>query len=85
MRRVVIDPPRISLKGDKDSMTVNETCIYIQSQAACALIECAAMQAANAQSGGDLQPYDYADFIKLLDKYGIYHNAVIGAVQNSYR
>ena len=68
-------------------MTVAENCVYIQSQVACALIECAAMQAANEyrKHRGESPAYSEEAFSELINKYGIHHNAVTGSIQDSYR
>lgn len=61
-------------------MTPAQAAAYIQSQVACAQIEALAMQAANlahycSNSKGS-PPYTDKDFLALVEKYGIHHNAV---------
>jgi hypothetical protein len=58
-------------------MTPEQQAAYINSQAACALIEMAGMQAANAANLLS-PPYSQDDFNQILIKYGIFHNAVVG-------
>lgn len=52
---------------------------FIQSQVACAMIEAMGMQAENSQRDhrGESMAYVEADFIVLIDKYGIRHNSVV--------
>lgn len=56
---------------------------YVNSQIACAMIELEAMKAQNIidskidDRSVTYQPYD---FEKLMDKYGLYHNAVLTAL-----
>ena len=52
---------------------------YINSMTVCAQIECAGMVAENKQreAVGSSMAYVEEDFLKLPDKYGIHHNAVI--------
>ena len=65
-------------------MNAEDERVYVQSQIACAMIEMEAMKAANSQHPQD-QPYEEKAFRDLIDKYGIYHNAVIGTLNNQYR
>ena len=65
-------------------MKAEDERVYIQSQIACAMIEMEAMKAANSQHPTD-QPYEEKAFLDLIDKYGIYHNAVVGTLNNQYR
>ncbi len=52
---------------------------YIIAQAAAAQIEVIAMQAYNASlPEGHPNRYTSEDFMNLIDKYGIDHNAVLG-------
>jgi hypothetical protein len=53
--------------------------VYIQSQIACAQIELAAMQAENQERSfkGESMAYNSGHFMELINKYNIYHNAVI--------
>lgn len=54
-------------------------CAFVHAQAACALAEVAAMQAANAgaAAAGGLPPYRYEHFMAIQLNYTISHNAVI--------
>ena len=65
-------------------MTNEQKAAYIQSQAACALIEAMGMQALNMQRErqGYSMAYDDEAFFKLIEKYGIHHNAVLGSLQS---
>ena len=65
-------------------MKAEDERVYIQSQIACAMIEMEAMKAENSQHQ-DNQPYNGKAFLDLIDKYGIYHNAVVGSLTNQYR
>lgn len=53
---------------------------YFMSESTCALIEAMGMQAENKQREhrGESMAYVEADFAKLLEKYQLGHNAVIG-------
>jgi hypothetical protein len=55
-------------------MTPEQQAAYINAQAACALAEIAAMQAANASRPGT---HSASEFEDLIQKYGIHHNAVL--------
>lgn len=61
-------------------MTDEQKAAFIQSQAACAMIEAMGMQAANTRSQvvGGSTVFDQADFEALITRYVISHNAVIG-------
>lgn len=52
---------------------------YVNSQAACALLEMEGMKAANSQHE-DCQPYDENAFQAVIEKYGIHHNGVLRVV-----
>ena len=60
-------------------MTPEQTASYVNSQAACALIEMQGMIAANQfrMQQGLTIAYDEKAFFALIDQYGISHNAVI--------
>jgi len=56
---------------------------YITAMAACAQIEAAAMLAHNqAVPPNHHSRYEYTEFMALIDKYGIHHNAVLTLFQN---
>ena len=59
-------------------MTPEQKAAYVQSQAACALIEAMGMQALNMQRErqGYSMAYDDEAFFALIEKYGIHLNAV---------
>ncbi len=59
--------------------TVEATATYVNSQVACAMIEAMGMQAENMQRDalGNSMAYDEDAFMRLLEKYGIHHNAVV--------
>lgn len=47
------------------------------------MIEAMGMQADNLQRERDGSPlYNLDDFMKLIDKYGIHHNAIVTALGN---
>lgn len=56
---------------------------YVISQSVCAMIEAMGMMAENMyrQHHGQSMAYVDADFFKLIEKYGIYHNSVVGIMQ----
>ena len=60
-------------------MTSDEKVAYINAQVACALIEAEGMKAENAQRAHLEQSMAYPEvaFTDLINKYGIYHNAVL--------
>lgn len=60
-------------------MTDEQKAAFIQSQAACAIAEIAAMQAENQVrlSRGEAQAYDEEAFMSVQRTYVISHNAVI--------
>lgn len=71
-------------------MTPEQSAAYINSQAACALIEMQGMVAANVTAaknhrGGEyfMSPYNEDDFKALIDHYGIHHNAVMAHIQEA--
>ena len=66
-------------------MNENENAAYVMSQAACALIEAMGMHAENMQRQQLGQSMAYSDeaFLKLINRYGIHHNAVIGGQANA--
>jgi len=53
---------------------------YVSSQTACALIEMEGMKAENQNCAINNMPPQYVqrDFLSLLDKYQLYHNSVVG-------
>jgi hypothetical protein len=65
-------------------MTDQQAAAYVLSMAVCAQVEIAGMQAENAQTP-DSQPFTRADFMAVIEKYGIHHNAVLTTFQNAYR
>jgi hypothetical protein len=60
-------------------MISEENAAFINSQTACALIEMQGMVAANTlrEDQGHTIAYDESAFLKLIEKYGIHHNAVL--------
>lgn len=62
-------------------MDTQQQAAYVISQAACASIEAMALNAANYAAGikGDPVPHEPKDFLALIEKYGIHHNAVLTA------
>ena len=64
-------------------MTPEQRAAYIQAQSTCAMIEAMGMQALNMQreQQGYSMAYDDEAFFKLIDKYGIGHNAVLNFVR----
>lgn len=58
---------------------------FIISQAACAIIDAAGMTAENKQRehNGQSMAYVDADFFRLIDKYGIHHNAVVSFIRGN--
>lgn len=52
---------------------------YVVAQGACAQIEAMAMQAQNTEdiAAGRQLKFKHHDFLALIDKYGIGHNAII--------
>ena len=61
-------------------MTAEQQAAYVNAQTACALIEMHAMEAQNRQdaSVGRNPTYVQSDFLGLIEKYGLHHNAVVG-------
>ena len=59
-------------------MADEQKAAYINAQTACAMIEAMGMVAENAlrKQREDTIAYTFADFMGLIEKYGIYHNAV---------
>lgn len=59
-------------------MTPEQAAAYVMAQAACALIEMASMQAQDRhwERQGAVSTYTDADYLALIEKYGIHHNAV---------
>ena len=57
---------------------------YINAMTACAQIECAGMVAENKQREveGKSMAYTGEDFDRVINKYGIHHNAVISYLSN---
>jgi hypothetical protein len=57
---------------------------YVNAMVACAMIEAMGMQAENSQRShlGLSMAYDDKAFNDVIEKYGIHHNAVLGALQN---
>lgn len=60
-------------------MTPEQHAAYINAQAAAARIELEAMKAANwmREMQGHTIAYGEEDFLALIDKYGLHHNAVL--------
>ena len=60
--------------------TAEQRAAYVNSQAACALIEALGMVADNLhrQSLGETIAHDGEAFSKLIERYGIHHNGVLG-------
>lgn len=61
-------------------MTKEQAAAYVTAQAACAIIELAAMQAANSRAitNGEISmPYGPEQIRELVDKFQISHNAVV--------
>jgi len=60
-------------------MTEDQSAAYVVSQSTCATIEAMGMQAENLQRAhrGESIAYVTSDFLSLIGKYGIGHNAVI--------
>lgn len=63
-------------------MSPEENAAYIFSQVSCALIEAMGMEAENKQREltGYSPAFVYDDFKRLIEEKGIYHNAVIGMI-----
>jgi len=59
-------------------MSPEQKAAYVNSQVACAQIEAMAMWTANqaAESAGKSIPHSAQDFLDLMEKYGIHHNAI---------
>lgn len=57
---------------------------YIRAQVACAFIEAMGMKADNKQREieGYSPAYTLKDFVKLIERYGIHHNAVIDMLRD---
>lgn len=62
-------------------MTESEKAAYIVSQSVAALIEALGMAAENSQHPED-QPYGEQAFIDLISRSGLWHNDVMGWLQN---
>ncbi len=64
-------------------MSEQENIAYINAMVACAMIEAMGMQAENfqRQHNGTAMAYNDDAFRALIEKYGIYHNAVIRSMQ----
>lgn len=60
-------------------MTEEQKAAYVNSQSICALIEAMGMTAENYQRvcRGESVAYIEADFVALIEKHGIHHNAVL--------
>ena len=60
-------------------MDKEQRIVYINAMTVCAQIECAGMVAENKQREVEDKSMAYVEesFLKLPDKYGIHHNAVI--------
>lgn len=65
-------------------MTSEQQAAFIMAQAASAMAEIAGMQAENTiyqtRYGGNVR-YGQADFVGVIDRYGISHNAVLSFFQ----
>lgn len=61
-------------------MTPEQKAAYIIAQSVCALAEIEGMKALNAEREhhGYALGYDEDAFLKVIEKYGIHHNATIG-------
>lgn len=61
-----------------------QTVAYVQAQAAAALIEMESMKAANwmREMQGKTIAYGEQEFLALIDKYGLGHNAVLTLFQD---
>ena len=61
-------------------MTPEQQAAYIMAQTAAVQAEIAGMQGENTfrEMQGKTIAYDHAAFTKLIDEYGISHNAVVG-------
>ena len=66
-------------------MTREQQIVYIQGQIVCAQAEILGMQAENMQRQHQCESMAYVrdDFQKIIDQYGIHHNAVIRAFHGS--
>lgn len=64
-------------------MAGNDNAAYVTAQAACAMIEAMGMVAENQQRQhrGESMAYTEHAFNKLIEKYGIHHNAVCTVLQ----
>lgn len=60
-------------------MTPEQKAAYIQSQSVAAMAEVMGMQAENQQREllGHSMAYTHEDFVAVIERYGIHHNAVI--------
>lgn len=58
---------------------------YLGAMTTCAAIEAAGMEAENMQRHalGQSMAYVHADFMAVIDKYGIHHNAILSTFQRS--
>ena len=61
------------------SMTKEQSAAYVSAMVTCAMIEAMGMQADNAQrtQQGESIAWPKEAFDSLIEKYGIYHNAVV--------
>jgi hypothetical protein len=66
-------------------MTEQQAAAYVFSMAVCAQAEIAALQARNASYQDSGTPVGPDEFIAVIEKYGIHHNAVLTTFQNAYR
>jgi hypothetical protein len=63
-------------------MTPEEKAAYIQAQCACAIIEAMSMLAFTIRYSDSMDKgYHRAEFMALIDKYGIGHNSVLAYLQ----
>jgi len=61
-------------------MNTQQKAAYVFAQAVCALAEIEGMKAENRQREycGNAMAYADSDFLAVIEKYGIHHNAVCG-------
>ena len=64
---------------ERTTMTPEQQAAFIHAQAACAMIECAGMQAANrhAELSGQHPPYGHQDFLNIMKSCLVGHNEVL--------
>jgi len=62
----------------KDQLSARNVA-YVNSQIACAMVELEAMKAENAQRerNGEALAWSYNEFLNLIDKYQMSHNATL--------